>query len=114
MGKLSNCIETHENQAGVHEEYAELGIDMNDFLRALSHCLNTAVSSTAHRDVLSKLAKDINEEIYPLRREEGVNKGQMMGTTIHASQILECYRRIRTLLGRFLLKRKYRYVEAPR
>ncbi|KAG8781828.1 hypothetical protein FRC12_021476 [Ceratobasidium sp. 428] len=106
MARLSNCIETYENQAEAHEGYAELGIDMNDLLRAFSEYLNKAASSTVHHDVLvlSKLAKDIDKEIALLRRVGlRVNVRHLTGTMTQANQVLEHYRHIRALLGRFLL-----------
>ncbi|KAG8706397.1 hypothetical protein FRC08_001082, partial [Ceratobasidium sp. 394] len=103
IARLSRYIEMFEDQVGTRKEYNKLGTDLNDLFCVLSGRLDGEAPLRIPQDRIINLAQAIDKENESLRQKEGTGTEQGAKTAVGTSLILECYRRIQTLLGRFVI-----------
>ncbi|KAG8723034.1 hypothetical protein FRC09_005015 [Ceratobasidium sp. 395] len=116
IGKLSRCIKVFESLAGTDEEYIQLAVDLNElFDRLLETCfVGIAASDWIPQYSVVDLAQNIDKATEPLRRRiEETGSEQKQGASITASEVLECHRRTRSLLVRFVLNENPRMWKLP-
>ncbi|KAG8722422.1 hypothetical protein FRC08_002403 [Ceratobasidium sp. 394] len=107
VDELWRCIQIfesnqHKTRTQTREKYAKLGVEMNDLSRALSKFFDgTAITPITHEHV-AQLARDIGNETSALINERPKVEQDAENET-DVEEVLRCYRRVQTLLGRFAL-----------
>ncbi|KAG9084477.1 hypothetical protein FS749_005206 [Ceratobasidium sp. UAMH 11750] len=107
VDELWRCIEVFEsNQRNANiqsrEEYEKLGVEINDLFRALSKFFD-GTSTPPSNERVAQLACNIKNEINAVRRRQPeVERDAERGVDVRGA--LMCYRRVRILLGRFVVR----------
>ncbi|KAG8688703.1 hypothetical protein FRC09_012769 [Ceratobasidium sp. 395] len=103
-GQLSRCIAFFDGRARNRKEYGKIRTDMNDLLRMLSNYVEGIMPHVKLQSKIEDLARVIGKEIELLTElEEGWAGLDEKAIRSRMDQVLEQYRAIKRLLGRFVL-----------
>ncbi|KAG9119790.1 hypothetical protein FRC07_005015, partial [Ceratobasidium sp. 392] len=100
---LSQCIEIFEQEAKVHEKYTSLRSELDALFKDIAGYLSNPALSIMP-PIVENIAKSIEHEAGIIIQKEQRNAMERYAEVEEdEDQILECYRRIQSLLGRLTL-----------
>ncbi|KAG8714768.1 hypothetical protein FRC09_017283 [Ceratobasidium sp. 395] len=103
-GRLSRCIALFDNRARSRMEYGKIRVDINDLLHMLSNYVEGIMPHVKLQNKIEDLARAIGKEIELLTElGEGWVGLDEKAIKSRIDQVLEQYRAIKRLLGRFVL-----------
>ncbi|KAG9084906.1 hypothetical protein FS749_004841 [Ceratobasidium sp. UAMH 11750] len=116
VDELRGCIETFESSQHMatirsREEYEKLGVDINDLFRVLSKFFDET-STPPVREHVVQLARDIKSAMPDVQGEQ-LEVEQASERGMGVQKVLVCHRRVRILIGRFVLIENTRVWKTP-
>ncbi|KAG8721733.1 hypothetical protein FRC09_007450 [Ceratobasidium sp. 395] len=101
---LLRCVEMFEDKVRARQDYAKLGMDMDELFSIFAQYLEQVVPPSITSDSATRLARGINKEAKVLlNHEEGHRQEEDMDSIENVDEALKCYRQVRTSLALFVV-----------